>query len=271
MLQDQIEDLVFREAVALLDAGDAEGLRVYLNAHPGLIKRRVSFAGRNYFSHPALLEFAAENPIRRGALPPNIAQTVRVILDAGGKHDRASVDETLGLVCSGCVPRQCRVQVPLIHLLCDYGANPDFAMLPALAHGEFEAAEALIERGAKITLAVAAATGRGRQAGELLAGATADQRHLALALAAQHGHAESVRLLLDAGEDPNRFNPPGTHAHSTPLHQAAVYGHQAVIQLLVERGADLNVKDLRFGGTPLGWALHGKQAAAERILRSAAH
>ena len=34
-----------------------------------------------------------------------------------------------------------------------------------------------------------------------------------------------VRMLLDAGEDPNRYNPVGAHSHSTPLHQAAVGGH----------------------------------------------
>jgi hypothetical protein len=36
---------------------------------------------------------------------------------------------------------------------------------------------------------------------------------------------EIVRLLLDAGEDPNRYNPVGGHSHTTPLHQAAGGGH----------------------------------------------
>ena len=62
-------------------------------------------------------------------------------------------------------------------------------------------------------------------------------RHRALALAAQLGHVEIVRLLLDAGEDPDRYNPADSHAHTTPLHQAALAGHDAVVRLLVERGA----------------------------------
>ena len=52
------------------------------------------------------------------------------------------------------------------------------------------------------------------------------------------GTVEIVRVLLDAGEDPNRFNPVGGHSHSTPLHQAAGNGHLDVVKLLVERGAN---------------------------------
>ena len=44
-------------------------------------------------------------------------------------------------------------------------------------------------------------------------------------------------MLLNAGEDPSRYNPVGCHAHSTPLHQAALAGHIGVVRLLVQRGA----------------------------------
>ncbi len=50
-------------------------------------------------------------------------------------------------------------------------------------------------------------------------------------------------LLIDAGEDPNRFNPPGTHAHSTPLHQAICAGHLDVVKVLIEKGARLDIED----------------------------
>jgi ankyrin repeat protein len=75
-------------------------------------------------------------------------------------------------------------------------------------------------------------------------------------------------LLLDAGEDPNRYNPDGNHSHSTPLHQAALAGHEAVVRLLVERGARLDIKDRIYDSTPLGWAIHGKQHEIERYLRA---
>ena len=99
-------------------------------------------------------------------------------------------------------------------------------------------------------------------AGGLLPSVNAEVRHRALALAAQHGHTEIVRLLLDAGENPNRYNPEGIHAHSTPLHQAALAGHEAVVRLLIERGAWLDIQDTVWQGTPLGWAVHGLGAGA---------
>jgi ankyrin repeat protein len=251
---EQIQDAAFRRAVDLLDSGETGGLRAHLRDHPALVRQRVSLEVCDYFRNPTLLEFVAENPIRRGSLPPNVVEVAKVILDEGARADRASVDAALALVSSGKVPRECDVQVALIDLLCDYGADADIGMLPALVHGELEAAHALIRRGAKVDLAVAGATGRIDDVRKMLAAADTEGRHRALALAAQHGHLEVVRLLLDAGEDPNRYNPPGCHAHSTPLHQAVLAGHDDVVRLLVERGASLDIKDTIFQGTPLGWA-----------------
>ena len=89
-----------------------------------------------------------------------------------------------------------------------------------------------------------------------------------MALAAQLGHADVLRLLLDAGEDPNRYNPDGTHSHSTPLHQAIWAGHDAVVRLFVERGARLDMKDTVYHGTPLGWAIYGGKTEIEKYLRA---
>lgn len=201
---ERIQDVAFRRAVELLDDGDVDGLRDHLQRHPGIVHQHVVFEGGNYFREPTLLEFVAENPVRYDSLPPNIVEVARAILDAGARTDQQAIDMTLSLVCSGRVSRECGVQVPLIDLLCAYGAEPGGAMQPALAHGEWEAVDALIRRGAHIDLVAAAATGQMKAASESLPSADGDERHLALALAAQHGHADIVGLLLDAGEDPNR-------------------------------------------------------------------
>jgi hypothetical protein len=71
------------------------------------------------------LEFAAENLIRRGTSPANIVAVEKVILEAGARTNQSALDETLGLVSSDRVPRECGVQLPLIDLLCDFGASPD--------------------------------------------------------------------------------------------------------------------------------------------------
>jgi hypothetical protein len=263
---ERIEDVTFRRAVDLIDAGDVAGLRTHLKQHPSLVHQRLVFEGGNYFRNPSLLEFIAENPVRHGSLPANIVEVARVILDAG--VERSAMIEALMLVSTGRIPRECRVQVPLIDLLCDYGADPDNAIRAATLHGEFEAVNALIARGARFDLPIAAALGRVDAARRLLAQASPEDRHLALTLAADVGDVEVVRLLLDAGEDPNRYNPVGGHSHTTPLHQAAGAGHEEVVRLLVERGARLDMKDILWRATPTGWARHAGRAAIEAYLRA---
>jgi Ankyrin repeats (3 copies) len=263
--QQRIENATFRRAVELLDTGDVAGLRAHLHQYPNLVHEHVVFEGGNYFQNPTLLEFVAENPVRQGTLPANIVEVTEVILDAG--PSQSAQNETLMLVSTGSVARECRAQLPLIDLLCDYGADPGSAVHAAALHGELEAVNALIERGARIDLPVAAALGCIEDARRLLRAASSEDRHLALTLAADFGHVEIVRLLLDAGEDPNRYNPVGGHSHTTPLHQAAGSGHEEVVRLLVERGARLDLKDILWRATPADWASHAGKTRIEVYLR----
>jgi hypothetical protein len=263
--QQRIENSTLRRAVELLDTGDVAGLRAHLNQHSNLVHQHVVFEGGNYFRNPTLLEFVAENPVRHGTLPANIVAVTKVILDAGASQ--SARNETLMLVSTGRVPRECRAQLPLIDVLCDYGADPSGAVRAAALHGELEAMNALIGRGARIDLPVTAALGHIEDARRLLAGAGTEDRYLALAFAASFGHLEIVRLLLDAGEDPNRYNPVGGHSHSTPLHEAAGAGHEEVVRLLVERGARLDLKDILWRATPADWARQAGRTKIEAYLR----
>jgi peptide-methionine (S)-S-oxide reductase len=78
-----------------------------------------------------------------------------------------------------------------------------------------------------------------------------------------------VSLLLESGEDPNRYNPEGYHAHATPLHQAVAAGHADVVKLLASRGARLDIKDTLYSGTPLDWAIYlGKTDIADSLRAS---
>ena len=73
-------------------------------------------------------------------------------------------------------------------------------------------------------------------------------------------------MLLEAGEDPNRYNPIGGHSHSTPLHQAALAGHLEAVRVLIEHGARTDIPDTHHGATALEWAEYAKQEETAAYL-----
>lgn len=75
--------------------------------------------------------------------------------------------------------------------------------------------------------------------------------------AASKGAANTVRLLLELGMDPNSE---GKHGHR-PLNQGV--HHREVVELLWQHGADPAARC--FGGTPTGWALHGGDTVMARL------
>ena len=68
----------------------------------------------------------------------------------------------------------------------------------------------------------------------------------------ERGDAETVRTMVAAA-------PRLVHARdatgATALHVAAFNGHRAIVELLLEAGAEINARDGRFGATPAGWAI----------------
>jgi ankyrin repeat protein len=266
----------FDAAVQAIIHGDAATLRTLLARHPELIAARSQPGG------PTLLHYIAANgvPDELQKSPPNAPEIARILLEAGAEPDALAEmyggeQTTMNMLVSSCHPAEAGVQVALVDVLIDYGASPDTRgsgappLITALAFGYPAAAEALVRRGAFTdTLPAAAGLGRLADFQRMLPASSPEERQQALALAAQHGHVEIVRLLLDIGEDPNRLNPRGFHGHSTPLHQAALANHMPVIRLLVERGARLDIQDTMYQGTPLGWAKHGGHKEATEYLQT---
>ncbi|HXP88415.1 MAG TPA: ankyrin repeat domain-containing protein [Bryobacteraceae bacterium] len=286
----------FESAVEAVIAGDLATLESLLRENPELVRARSTrFLCNDPPVHRAtLLHYVAANGVEgyRQKTPKNAVEIARALLQAGAEVD-ALADmygrpcTTMSMLVSSCHPAQAGVQVALVETLLDFGAAIDgrgghwgggeheggqssgSPLTTALTFGYLDAAEALVRRGARADdLPAAAGLGRLAEAAQLLPLADAASRHAALALSAQHGHAEIVRLLLDTGEDPNRYNPEGHHTHSTPLHQAIAGDHDAVVRLLVERGARLDIKDTIYQGTPLGWAMHLGKAEIEKYLRA---
>ena len=74
--------------------------------------------------------------------------------------------------------------------------------------------------------------------------------------AARRGDAAKVKLIVESGVDVNtRFR-----YDTTALAYACDHGHVQVVKVLLDLGADVNVKDSFYGQTPLGWAVSPAQA-----------
>lgn len=265
---ERIEDDVFCQALDFLDEGNEALLRAHLAAHPEVVDQRITFEGDNYFTEPTLLEFVAENPVRRGELPENITKIVRIILEAGAGSNRKSLDETVLLVASGRIARECGVQRGLLEVLCDYGADPNAGVLAALGHGELDAVAYLLSRGARLTLSTAVAMEKNDDVERLLEAAPANEIQLSLSMAALHNRAEVIPALIASGADPNHYSPPGGHTHCTPLHSAAWEGHLGSVKALIEGGARLDIGDIHHNATALAWAEHAGQKDVARYLAS---
>ena len=263
-------DTHFRDAVSAIDAGDIVTLQRLVTANPALVRERLASPGAwlrdtvggaadGFFQRPYLLWFVAEDPVRNGKLPGNIAAVARAIIHAA-RHEAVStlqeqLDYTLTLVSWSWIARQSGVQIELIDELVDAGAVTDGNPNNALVNGNFAAAEHLVKRGAKLTLAAALCLGRWDDVDRLVTTASEHQKQFSFVLSALNGKADALRRMIGVGVD---MNAPSAdlYSHGTPLHHAVSSGSLEAVQVLVEAGAELGMKDSAWGGTPLGWAQH---------------
>ncbi len=264
------------ELVAFLhaiDAGDEAALRALLAEHPELVTDRFvddDETTESYYFQRTLLHFLAENPIRAGRLPDNAAELATILIDAGAEVDAEALGPrrptTLALVASGCVTRECGVQIPLIETLVARGAEPSKALYAALAEREAEAVEALLRLGARPDLITAAGLGRTDPMLEALTdGAAPEDCRRAMYLAAIWGRVPAVDTLLYHGYDVNTETIPC----GTALHWAVWYDHRPLVERLLDQGADLSLEDSRHHATPIGWAEHAGKAGLADFLRDA--
>ena len=81
-----------------------------------------------------------------------------------------------------------------------------------------------------------------------------------LVRAAEQNSCHAVALLIELGFDVNARH------RTASLHEAAMRGNIPIITLLLEHGADPNVRDTGYNATPAGWAEHHGQTEAQQYL-----
>ena len=249
----------FERAADAIISGNITELERLLATHRDLVHVRSDREHR-----ATLLHYVSANGVEnyRQKTPPNIVDIARRLLDAGAEVDaEANVygggATTLGLVVTSAHPRLAGVQNPLADLLLDRGARLDSGTVHAcLMNGCPEAAEHMVLRGAPVNLDEAAGIGRvdlvasyfspGRVVSEAEAGE-------AMNMAAWYDRREVMRFLLDHGVDAGtRTVPDG----DTALHIASYLGNASLVELLLKRGAPVDVIDHVYRTPPMVWALH---------------
>jgi len=138
----------------------------------------------------------------------------------------------------------------------------------ALRHGNRAVAAVLLEHGARreglepldefLGACLDADPGRARAllaAHPRLLEALGEKDRGALIDAVRQDRAAAVRLMVDLGFQVGWPDAEG----ATPLHVAAWEGKASLVRLLLSLGAPVNVRDGRFGCSPLAWAAHGSR------------
>jgi len=261
-------DTLFRQAVAAIDAGDVAALERLLRQHPELVRERLTEPGDwvrsqigraldGFFKDPYLLWFVTEDAVRTGQLSTNVGAITRAIIkaakQAGVQDLQHQLDSTFHFAVCSPIGRDNGRQLELLDVLIDAGSSTEGGPVQAFICHNDAAARHLIARGARLTLPAALCLGLWDDVTRLAPDATAEEKQVALGLAALNGKAEALSRLLLLGVDLDAFTS-GFYSHATPLHHAVWSGSLAAVKVLVEAGAKLTTHDTAEDATPLGWA-----------------
>jgi ankyrin repeat protein len=266
----------FHPAQEALAQGDVARLAAILTADPQLA------AARSQRSHPTLLQCLVLT------MPP--VDTLEDMIDLLDRHG-AELTDPLIAAASGNNVRAC---TKLLDLGADIQGNGRWSPLEeALYWGQGASVSLLLERGAPVAnLRTAAGLGRldymarcfdDQGALTAAAGEVAwpgfkhpipeavrrDPQQIlgnALVYAAAWGRTEAVDLLLERGAQVNLI-PAGFDYAGTPLHYAALNGRREMVDQLLRQGADPAIPDRKIGKLPEDWAQHGGHTELAEYLR----
>ena len=254
--------------MSAIDAGDVAELERLVTAHPALVRDRLDAPGAwlrdkvgdaldGFFQQPYLLWFVAEDPVRTGTLPTNIADITRAIIRAAQREGvetlQEQLDYALRLVSWSWIARDCNVQIGLMDVLIDAGASPDGNPDNALVNGNFAAAAHLVERGAQLDLGDGAVPGTlGR-----CQAARADRERSGETVRVRPGRAQgqgrSARMVIDLGVDLNAPAPISIRTRP-PFITPCTRVHSMPSRCWWKPGPPWTRKTPPTTATPLGWA-----------------
>jgi ankyrin repeat protein len=286
-------DAKFYPAIVAITTGDLAGLKELISKDPSLATARSSK------SHPTLLQCLALDAVN----VPNKVEMAKVLIDAG-----ADINGPLGA--AACIDNVEITALLLDRGADINGSGTWSPLEEALYWGNQGVINLLLERGASIhNLRIASGLGRidliesffqsdgslkpeagkidwpfgdyqesnlncriKEELGAKVAGWSHDPQDIinnAFVYACLHNQIDAARFLLEKGAQVNAI-PPGFDYSGTGLHYAAHNGHRALVEFLIERGADVNLKDTKVGSTPTGWAEHGGHPELKNYLNQIA-
>src|SRR2546428_8521327 len=280
-------DAKFHSAVAAVRSGDLDTFKARVSQDPTLATSRSST------SHPTLLQCVALD----GKDKPNNVEMARVLIEAGAELNEplvasASVNNhAVGklLLDHGAAIDGTGGWSPLeealywnsrdvIALLLDRGAAVQNLRIAAglgrtdLIEGYFNSDGSLRPEAGQInwpwggleTIAGSNFDQTGRQKlADRVNEWSQDRQGIinnAFVYACMHGHIEAAKLLLEKGAEINVV-PGGFDYAGTGLHYAALNGQRAMVEFLLQQGADRDVKDSKVGSDAAGWAAYGGHPA----------
>ncbi len=262
----EIADYSFATAVIL---GDASRVRREIKRHPELVTRPDDRTGWTALHAASASQWHRLDPARADGL----LAVARLLLEAGADPRRYDDGNSPPPpVVYDAVRSACRPE--LIDLLLAHGADPDapgpdgrspYAL--ATAQGRTEVAAVLRRDGAvddaTDTDRFLSACLRADHADvnrqvtrhpELPGSLSGSQQAGAIMQAAEAGNTVAVSLMLDFGFPVDAH---GGEDGGTALHAAAYSGSAGTARLLIDRGADIEVRDTHWDSPPLDWAVVG--------------
>ncbi len=263
----------FEAAVDAIVKGDTASLKRLLAEEPSLARARST---RKHGG--TLLHYVSANGVEgyRQKTPKNIVAITTLLLGAGAEINATAQVyghecTTLELAATSVHPERAGTQEALLQTLLQHGATLDEA--PAIEkegadgrisivtsspnNGRLKAAEFLATNGAPLDLAAAAGLGRldvvktfFAEDGSRSPNATPNQLQQGLLFACQYGHNTVIEFLIEKGADLTAAGNNG----QTALHWAVVGGHPETVKLLLKYRPPLEATN-SYGGTVLGQAL----------------